>query len=194
MIESKGSCETHHLPLDRNGECELCRLSDVPSKIPPSPSALWIVIIPLALILAVLAWVMHRFESAPDEPPPSSSGHEVLAPDPDAEGSQQVQPSIEPSDKAVPEWKMNLARRRVIVTMYATPWCSVCKQAREYMKTNRIEFIELNTDENAAASERLGELNPRKTVPTFEIDGLVHVGFQQSVFEARLNRAARAHL
>jgi glutaredoxin len=78
--------------------------------------------------------------------------------------------------------------------MYATQWCDVCRKAREYMQTNRIDFIELDTDESSVASERLGELNPRKTIPTFQIDEQVYIGFQEDLFEAQVNQAARKHL
>jgi glutaredoxin len=78
--------------------------------------------------------------------------------------------------------------------MYATQWCGVCRKAREYMESNRIDFTELDTDENPAAGERLGEINSRKTIPTFEIDELVYMGFQEALFEAKLNQAARKHL
>jgi glutathione S-transferase len=62
------------------------------------------------------------------------------------------------------------------------------------MEANRIDFTELDTEESPAASERLGELNPLKTIPTFEIDELVYVGFREELFEAKVNQAARKHL
>ena len=65
-----GICEKHQLPLDRNGECELCRLSDMPSKPPPARSALWAVIIPVALMVAGVAWALSSFGSTPQDVPP----------------------------------------------------------------------------------------------------------------------------
>jgi len=62
------------------------------------------------------------------------------------------------------------------------------------MHANRIEFIELDTEKSAAAMGRLGEINPGKTVPTFEIDGSVQVGFHESRFVAQFDRAARKYL
>ena len=78
--------------------------------------------------------------------------------------------------------------------MYATQWCGVCRNARKYMESNRIDFIELDTDESSIAGERLGELNPRRTIPTFEIDEQVYIGFREDAFEAKINQAARKHL
>lgn len=66
---SAGLCEKHELPLDARGECELCRLSAIPSKAPPTRATSWIVVGLAALLLGggVLA-----FLAAPDattEPP-----------------------------------------------------------------------------------------------------------------------------
>lgn len=70
MVERMGICEKHQLPLDRTGECELCRLSDMPSNPPPVRSAWWVVIIPFVLAVTGIAWAMSSFNSAPEEPPP----------------------------------------------------------------------------------------------------------------------------
>jgi len=61
MVEKIGICETHQLPLDRRGECELCRLRLVPSKAPPSTSSWWALIIPLLLIGAGIVWALAAF-------------------------------------------------------------------------------------------------------------------------------------
>jgi outer membrane biosynthesis protein TonB len=126
MMEPLGFCEKHQLPLDRKGECELCRLSEMPS--PPSRSAWWAVIIPIVLVLAGIAWAMSlvgtepgdaqprgvrtttpqpasppptREELPPPEPvdvpePPPVPGHETLAPQPGSEGTKREQRSLEP--------------------------------------------------------------------------------------------------
>jgi len=69
MVESIGICETHELPLDQNGECELCRLSLVPSKAPPRSSPWWALIIPLLLLGAGVVWAMSSFGTEPEAAP-----------------------------------------------------------------------------------------------------------------------------
>ncbi|MFW2389598.1 MAG: hypothetical protein ACN4G0_14755 [Polyangiales bacterium] len=69
MVDSMGICEKHELPLDRNGECELCRLSLVPSKSPPARSAWWALIIPLLILGGVLLWALSSFGPAPAAAP-----------------------------------------------------------------------------------------------------------------------------
>ncbi len=194
-----GICEKHHLPLDRNGECELCRLSDMPSKAPPAASPWWALTIPLVLTMAGIAWAFSSCASEPEavpEPPrPPIPASDVPKPSPEGAQIERTPPRPAVTTKAdIPEWKWNLARRRVTITMYATQWCDVCRKAREYMEANRIDFIELDTDQSSAADERLGELNPRRTIPTFQIDELVYAGFREDLFETKLNQAARKHL
>lgn len=235
-----GICEKHQLPLDEHGECELCRLGEMPSASPPARSAWWALIIPLVLLGAAAAWAYSSLGSepgvtpqrgvpttearpaspAPVSPKPTAPDPEVIPPPPTPpspgeripiedipipeqrpekapEGAHLNAPRDEPVPPAaeqIPEWKWDLARRRVTITMYATQWCGVCRKAREYMDENGIDFMELDTDDSTVAKERLGALNPRKTVPTFEIDELVYIGFQQELFEANLNQAAQKHL
>jgi glutaredoxin len=62
------------------------------------------------------------------------------------------------------------------------------------METNGIDFTEVDTDENSTAGKRLGELNPGRTIPTFEIDEHIYIGFREDAFEATINQAARKHL
>lgn len=69
-METIAICEEHELPLDENGECELCRLKMVPSKAPPSPSAWWALLIPLLLLGAGVAWAFFSFGTEPDVAPP----------------------------------------------------------------------------------------------------------------------------
>lgn len=69
MPESIGFCEKHELPLDRNGECELCRLSEMPSRPPPVRSGFLAVVIPLALLLAGALWVVSSYTAQPASVP-----------------------------------------------------------------------------------------------------------------------------
>ena len=60
-VDGFGKCKTHRLPLDARGGCELCRLSEIPSKSPRSRFQRWLwatalVVIALSVVaLGVLA-------------------------------------------------------------------------------------------------------------------------------------------
>jgi glutaredoxin len=130
----------------------------------------------------------------PPPPPPPREINVPVPPRPDGGELHEDRTEEEPETKLTPDWKLNIARKRVQITMYATQWCGVCRKAREYLRDHRIDFYELDTDADSDANQRLGELNPRRTIPTFQIDELVYVGFRQETFEAKLNQAARKHL
>lgn len=65
MVEPIGFCEKHELPLDENGECELCRLSGMPSKLPPVRSGFLAIVIPIVLVLAGVMWLLSSYTSYP---------------------------------------------------------------------------------------------------------------------------------
>ena len=65
MVERMGTCEKHQLPLDSAGECELCRLSDMPSNPPPVRSRLWLVLIPMVVAVLGVTWALSSFNPSP---------------------------------------------------------------------------------------------------------------------------------
>ena len=70
MVERIGICEKHQLPLDDSGDCELCRLNDIPSEAPRARSAWWAFVIPAVLLLAAAAWAYSKVEMGRDTPAP----------------------------------------------------------------------------------------------------------------------------
>lgn len=78
--------------------------------------------------------------------------------------------------------------------MYATTWCGSCRQAREYLDYNGITYTEYDIDRDESASSRLALINPRKSIPTFQIDEIVQIGFSPDSMERKLNEAARKRL
>ncbi len=218
-VETIGTCEKHELPLDPNGECQLCRLSEMPSRAPSSRGSRWVVMALVALVAGAVSWAVASFEPAQAPSPtrgvlnsgartaaPASQGRApeeqaILTPPPPAAQDQTLEAPPTPdtasatpsqADDQAQQWAH--ARERVRILMYATPSCGVCSQAREYMQNDGIAFTEHNIEEDEAADTRIRELNPERTTPTFEIDDLVLVGFSPDTFEATRTQAARNHL
>jgi glutaredoxin len=82
------------------------------------------------------------------------------------------------------------ARRNVPITMYSTSWCRVCKDARRYLSESGVVYEDYDVDADRDADQRLRALNPRHTVPTFDIDGSVLTGFSPGAFESMLTSVA----
>jgi glutaredoxin len=84
----------------------------------------------------------------------------------------------------------------VAVTMYVTPWCSICDRAREFLLARNVVLTERDIERAPASVRRLRKLNPALSVPTFEIEGQPYVGFnawdlEDAIRNAKEKRYAR---
>ena len=58
------------------------------------------------------------------------------------------------------------------ITMYSTAWCPDCRRAKLFLRERKIEFREVNVDEDPDAEDLVMCVNDgRRKVPTFEVDG-----------------------
>ena len=139
-------------------------------------------------------------DSEPEVPKPVVNARSLLAGklDPGAlstgtRSRATVDRSPDPAVRAAIEQRaLQRARERVEVVMYATDWCPACKSARAYLAQKRIPHRELNVDRDEAASEQLALLNPRRTIPTFTVDGRVlGGGFSGRKLERAIESAAK---
>ncbi len=70
--------------------------------------------------------------------------------------------------------------------MYATTWCHVCTRARRWMNANEIAFVERDVEADPEAAQRHAELNPRRSVPTFERAERTLIGFSPAALRELL--------
>jgi glutaredoxin len=95
------------------------------------------------------------------------------------------------------------ASQSISIEMYTATWCSACQAAHRWMDHEGIAYHEIDVDRHSDAISQLSVLNPRRTLPTFDIDGQVLIGFDQvaltsaiiasSTSPRRLDGAARRH-
>ncbi len=98
--------------------------------------------------------------------------------------------SPEPEALAPPP-PATLSLRDVHVIVYTTGWCSVCRRAKAWMATQGIRYEERNIDLSSEYAQRMRALNPRGSIPTFDVEGDVMVGFSEQGLVATMQRAAR---
>ncbi|NTV90841.1 MAG: NrdH-redoxin [Clostridiales bacterium] len=72
------------------------------------------------------------------------------------------------------------------VTIYTMPECEHCKEAKEYLKANDIEYIEKDVFRNKENAREMIEKSGRKVIPVIDIDGNIVVGFEQDQIEQLL--------
>ncbi|MGH7435755.1 MAG: glutaredoxin family protein [Polyangiaceae bacterium] len=76
------------------------------------------------------------------------------------------------------------------VVVYSASWCPSCQQAEAWMTANSIAFEERDIDSSPDFVQQLKSLNRRMTIPTFDIDGSISVGFYPGRIAWLLQRAA----
>ena len=62
------------------------------------------------------------------------------------------------------------------LTIYCTPWCSGCRQARVWLKAHNISYVEVDiSKDHAAARQVKAWANGNETTPTFDLRGTIIV-------------------
>ena len=72
------------------------------------------------------------------------------------------------------------------VEIYSTPTCPYCHKAKEYFKTNKIEYTDYNVAEDQAKAKEMMDKSGQMGVPVIVVDDKVIVGFDKPKLEAVL--------
>jgi len=63
------------------------------------------------------------------------------------------------------------------VLVYTTSWCPTCRAAKGWLTANHVPFEERDIEASDTYASEMRALNPRMSIPTFNIEGEVFVGF-----------------
>lgn len=72
------------------------------------------------------------------------------------------------------------------VRMYSTEWCSFCRMAKEFFKTNKVKFEEVDIEKDEKAAEEMVKKSGQMAVPVIDIDGKIIVGFNKEEIKKTL--------
>ena len=78
-----------------------------------------------------------------------------------------------------------MVKHKIIV--YSTSMCPWCVRAKEFFKKNRIEFKDIDVNENREAAEEMIKKSGQTGVPVIDIDGKIIIGFDQVRIKELLN-------
>ena len=78
-----------------------------------------------------------------------------------------------------------MTKHKIIV--YSTSMCPWCVRAKEFFKKNRIEFKDIDVNENREAAEEMIKKSGQTGVPVIDIDGKIIIGFDQVRIKELLN-------
>jgi glutaredoxin 3 len=65
------------------------------------------------------------------------------------------------------------------VTVYTTPTCGYCHQAKQFLNRQGVSFVEKNVAADRNAAMEMVRLSGQQGVPVIAVDGQVVVGFDQ---------------
>jgi glutaredoxin len=126
---------------------------------------------------------LHAVE-APLNSAPVASGH--------ATGLGATASSIsETPPQSAPESPSTTANVHVVV--YTTSWCPHCREAKAWMATQGIAYEERDIEASPENNRMMRRINSRGSIPTFDVDGEVMVGFSATALTSLLQQA-RARL
>jgi glutaredoxin 3 len=73
-----------------------------------------------------------------------------------------------------------------MITIYSTPTCGFCHQAKAYFKSEGIDFTDIDVSQDYNAAMHMVEISGQMGVPVIDIDGDITVGFYKPAIEAKL--------
>lgn len=73
------------------------------------------------------------------------------------------------------------------VKIYTTDVCPGCKNAKEFFKTNKVKFTEINITSNQKAAEEMIEKSGQMSVPVIDLNGEIIIGFNEAKLKKSLN-------
>ncbi len=76
------------------------------------------------------------------------------------------------------------------IKMYTTPFCKYCKVAKEIFQKRALSFEEIDITQNQKFMEEMLKKSNQMTVPVFDINGQILVGFNRTKLEEALVKVA----
>jgi glutaredoxin 3 len=72
------------------------------------------------------------------------------------------------------------------ITIYSTPTCGHCRQAKDWFKEKGIAYEEIDVSRDRAKAEEMVQKSGQMSVPVIVIDGKVIIGFDPMEMEKEL--------
>lgn len=72
------------------------------------------------------------------------------------------------------------------VSVYSTPTCPYCNQAKEYLKQKGVDFVEYNVASDLEARNLMVQKSGQLGVPVIDINGEIVIGFNRTRLEELL--------
>ena len=74
------------------------------------------------------------------------------------------------------------------ITIYSTPTCPYCIQAKKYFTEKKVPFTDFNVGEDQAKAEEMVQLSGQMGVPVIKIDDEIIVGFDKGKIDKLIEK------
>jgi glutaredoxin-like YruB-family protein len=65
------------------------------------------------------------------------------------------------------------------ITIYSTPTCGYCQQAKQYLKSKNVPYTEVDVSTDRAKQEEMIKKSGQFGVPVIDVDGKIIVGYDK---------------
>jgi glutaredoxin len=114
---------------------------------------------------------VHNIDEQPDN---EVLFHELA----DIEGVSFPEEIIKPAPAESTQESAPAPSSELLLTMYCTDWCPSCRRARVWLKSNNINYREVNISrDRQAAAEVRNWTGGYETTPTFNVNGTIVINF-----------------
>ncbi len=203
-------CGVHGLVVGADDRCVVCRRGD-PATGAAKTSQEWPLVIALSFFAALLVfsggyWLTRKLATNNTVPPVPPAMAPPTASEPEAEyqdttplrrpaqpprpGDEAQRPPEKPKELSAEE--VEQLKRGVKVTMYMTGPCTLCSTARAFLRSRRYKLSELDIDASPTDKVLLEAVNPAASVPTFDVEGKILIGYDRQILDKAIEDAARA--
>jgi glutaredoxin-like YruB-family protein len=73
------------------------------------------------------------------------------------------------------------------VKVYSTPTCPWCTRVKEFLKSNSVEFEDIDVSADREAAQQMVQKSGQMGVPVVEVDGEIVVGFDENKLKQMLS-------
>lgn len=74
------------------------------------------------------------------------------------------------------------------VKVYSTTTCPWCHKAKDYLKSLKVPFQDINVGEDQDAANEMVEKSGQMGVPVLDVNGTIIVGFDKAAIDAALGK------
>ncbi len=89
-------------------------------------------------------------------------------------------------------YRDNLIKAMANITIYSTPTCGYCHQAKEYLKSKNIPYADVDVSTDRAKQEEMVKKSGQFGVPVIDVDGKIIIGFDKRKLDDYANITSAA--